>query len=193
MAEPVEGKDQSGQVLFGDILEFVEGKDHGRMPLGGSPANGGKKVSKVSFQIATVGDPLVGLEVEADFDVLILDLEGVDKAPQCAQGRSQSSAGSFAAAQAEQGCSQRRGKQARQRSIFRCFDLDRGEATSLGLEANLVQEHSLADAAQPIEDETAGGTPDLDAVEGDACALNNVVTARKLRRRETSAGRVTAR
>lgn len=190
LAEPVESEDQSGQLLFGDILKFVEGQDNRRIPLERGPTDGVEKVGEIGLQFTTVGHSPVGLEIEADFDVPILELAGVDEAPERPEGGSQGGASSFATAQAEQGCAQRRCKQPWQRSILRRFNLDRSKASRLGLKTNLIQEDGLADTTEPVKYEAAGGTASLDAIEGDARALHNVITAGKLGRRETSPGRV---
>ena len=70
---------------------------------------------------------------------------------------------------------------------------DGDEFTRLGVTAHPVQEHGLADSAQPHHQQALGGQPIADAVESHSCPLDKVIATGKLRWGRAGSGGVWVR
>ena len=78
-------RDEGSELLLFDVLQLVD-KEHERGSRGfcGLPHHLHERL-QVVLEIAVVGEPGLGFEVDSDRDVLILELEGADEASEPAQ------------------------------------------------------------------------------------------------------------
>lgn len=74
--------DQRGEFLLFYILQFIYQKHQGRFGALGSFASQFQQHLKIKFEIAIVGQPGLGIKVETDLNVGVLDLQGFGKPSQ---------------------------------------------------------------------------------------------------------------
>ena len=144
----VQGGDERRQFGFLYVLQLVDEHDQRGAGLRGGGAHCLEQGLQVVLQVAVVGQARLGVEVQADLDVLVLDLQRPHEAGQRAQGALGKVARLLVAAQAQQGLAQLRRQQRRQGAALGRLDADRMHVGALGFVAHPVEKHGLADAAQ---------------------------------------------
>ena len=103
---------------------------------------------EIVLEIAIVGEPGLGLEVEADLDVVILELQRFGEARQRAQRALAERLRLLVARQAQQCDAQLRREQRWKRSALRRLETQRLDAGGFGIVAHPIEQHRLADTPQ---------------------------------------------
>ena len=142
---------------------------------------------QVVLEVAVVGEAGLGLEIQTDLDVLVLDLERLGEARERAQRALAERFRLLVAGQAQQRHAQLRREQSRQRAALGRFDAQRLDAGGLGVVAHAVEQYRLADAAQPHHQEALGRQAAARSAHGDPDRLAQLVAACELGRRRARA------
>src|SRR5215469_5239817 len=146
-----------------------------------------QKVAQVRVQISAVRQSALRLEIGADLDVLVFDLESLGESGQRSSGTRQVGSYFFASIQTQERDTQDRYEKSGQRSFFRCLDSDAGESPSLGLAFDSVQQHRFPNTPQSVKNQAAGSPSGPYPVERYGRALDKLVSSGKLRGRRTGA------
>ena len=182
--------DQRGQLLLLHVLQFVdEHHQRGAAGLGRAP-RGFQQRLQVVLQVAVVGQARFGLQVDADLDIGVLELEAAREAGQRAQRATAQFARLLRARQPQQGLAQLRGEDGRQRSAFRGLDAQRMQPRALGVVAHAVEQHGLADPAQSDHEHALGVAAGAHALAGDVHGAQQFVATGQFRRRRARAGSI---
>ena len=150
-------------------------------------ADGFEQRREIVLEVAVVGEARLRLEVEADLDVLVLDLQRLGEARERAQRALAERLRLLVARQAQQRDAQLRREQRRQRTALGRLDAQRLDARRLGVVAHAVEQHGLADAAQADHQDALRRQAAADALDRDADLLAQLVAAGELRRRRAGA------
>ena len=174
-------------MLLLHVLQFVDEQDQcGAIGLRRAPG-GFQQRLQVVLQVAIVGQPRLGIEVDANLDILVLQLERLGEARQRAQGTPTQIARLLRPRQPQQGLAQLRCQNCRQRAAFGGFHAQGVQPGAFGVLAHPVQQHGLANPAQPDHQHALGVPPGPGALTGDVHRPQQLIAAGQLWRRGTGA------
>jgi len=169
-------------------LQLVDEQHQCGIPVTGCHTGSLQEVLQVEFQITVVGQSRLGFQVDPHLDVLELDPERLCESRQGTQRAFRQCFRLGVAGQAQQRTAQFGGQNRRQRSALGSFDAQGLDAGGLGILAHAVQQHGLADAAQPRHDDIGGMEAAKHPVHGDFGGFDQLLAAGKLGGAHTGAG-----
>ena len=77
---------QRRELLFGDVLQFVQKHDQGGLRLPARLADHFQQGLQVVFQHAVIGQPRFGRHIEAHLDVVVFHFQGAGQPGKTAEG-----------------------------------------------------------------------------------------------------------
>jgi hypothetical protein len=141
------------------------------------------------FQVAVVGEPRLGFEVEPYLDVLILELQTLRESGQRSQSSLSQGLRLRVARQAQQCLPQLRRKQGRQGTGLWRLDPDRLDACGLGIITHAIEQDRLSDASKPDHQNALGRVTQPYPFKRDSDRFAQFVAASQFRGRCTRSGR----
>lgn len=135
-------------MIFLNVLRLIDEKhQRGASPLC-SGADDFQQRLQVVLQVPVVGKPGLRIEIEADLDVLVLDLEGARETRQSSERALGEILGRLVPRKPQQGLPQLRRQHGGQRAAFGRFDAHRLDAGRLGIVTHAVEQYGLPDAPE---------------------------------------------
>ena len=176
---------QRRQFVFFHVLNFVyEQRDATFVGPGRFPARL-QQVLKVRLQVTVVSEARFRLEIQPDFDVLLLHLQRTHESRQCSECPMRHVPRRLAVRQSQQRLSQLRHEKRGQRPILGRFYPRRADADALGVRQQAVQQNRLPYAAKPDHHSATAGPAYPGALQCDPNLLPQFVTAGQFRRLNT--------
>ncbi len=173
----VQGSDQGRQLRFSDILHLVHEDREDRVGPTRCLSHNLKESLEVLFEITIVGETRLGFQVESDFDVVVLDLEGCDEASKASGSSTSKVTSLLVAGQSEERLPELRGEHCWQRPRFRSLHAHRLNSGRLCVQPHALKQHRLSDTAQSDQKATLGRASDSDPLQGDPDLLAQLVAA----------------
>ena len=186
----MQGRDQSRKLRLVDVLQLVDEQDHRGAGLFRSDPDLFQQGRQVRFQVAVIGKPGFGFEIEADLDILVGDPQSLGKARKGAESSLRHILCRFHSAQSQQCDTQLRRQERRQRSPLRGLHAHGVHSVSFGVDAYALEEYGLADSPEPDHEYTLGRVADADPLQRDPDDAAQLVSASQFRRRRAGSGRV---
>jgi hypothetical protein len=178
----MEGGNQRRQLILLDVLKLVDEEDDGGSRLSCRFANYLDERLKIVFQVSAVGKSWLRVEIEANLDVSMFDLQPFGKPGKTSERSNGDILGSIVSGDPEKRDAQFRGEHSGKGPTLRCLDRDRGKPHLLRVLPHAIQENGLPDAAQSDEEHTLCGPAQPNALEGDVDGLAEGVAAGQLGR-----------
>ena len=151
----------------------------------GSAADNHEQVGEISFKVAAVCESPFPFQINREFYIGIFELHGADEAAQRSEGSPKLLANDLAAAEPQERRAQRRNEQAGKRTLFRNFYRYGHKAPGLRIGPDAVEENSLSNSAKAMEEKAAGRPTSSNSIEGNGCALDDVVAPCQFRWRRS--------
>ena len=180
--------DERAEFFLVKILELVNQQRDGNLSLLGGFRHRDKQIGQVTFQIAAVRRAFFRVNVQANLHVAQRHFDAVHETLEHGQSAFSLVTRARHAIQLKEQLAQRRHKQGRQRFVLMGFHHHRAIAGLESEPVNFIEQHRLADTAQPGEQNTFLGSPCLNATKEDARLFEDSRTTNQLGRGRTCAG-----
>ena len=163
----VQRGDQRGKLVLLDVLQLVDEHHQRGARLPGSRARRLEQGLEVVLEVAVVGQAGLGLEVDADLDVLIRTLSARANPASASQRPGRQVLGLLDSRQPQQGRRELRRQHRRQRPALGRLDPEGVQAGRLRVVAHPVQQDRLAYPAKTDQEDAFRGQPAPDPLERD--------------------------
>ncbi len=157
-------------------------------PFLGCLGDGDEQVGQIALQIAAVRHALLGVDVEADFQLAHGDLDPAHERLEHGQSALGLVPGASHSIQFEKQLAERGDQQGRERLVLVCLNEHGTIVRGRGEPLDLVEQHCLADAPQPGEEDAFFRAPLLHPAQEDPSLLEDSLAADQLGRRGAGAG-----
>ena len=170
-------RDQRLELLVIDVLQLVDEHRERRARLVRRGARRLEQRLEIVLEIAVVGETGLGVEIESDFDVLVLHLQRLRETGERAQCAVRELLRLRISGKPEQRLPQLRREDRWQRPVLRRLDAQRLDPAALRFIAHTIEQHGLPHAAQPDHQDALRRTPEPHALERDPDGLDQIVPA----------------
>jgi hypothetical protein len=144
----VQRGDERRQLIFVDVLEFIDGQCDRRLALSRSLSYCCQQVGEIHLKIARVCEPWLRIYVEADLDVTESQFHLADETSERAQRALCRRARGRHAVKFEECRSQCGSKHSGQRPVLRRLKRDAHNASCFGVLTDPIEQHGFSDASK---------------------------------------------
>ena len=152
----MEGGDERSQLVFVDVLELIDEERESCICVLRGDTSRLQQREEIVLEVPVVGEPRLGLVIDADLDVVVLELERLREASEPAQRTNRELLRAFLPREPEQRQAQLGRQHRRERAGFGCLDPESVDARRLRVVAHPVEQHRLAGPSEADHQDALG-------------------------------------
>ena len=143
--------DQGFEVFAGQVLEFIDQNDDRGVSGFRSLACGDEQIGEIAGQFAAVGRTGLGIDIDGELDIPMLDLDGAGIALENTKPLLDLLADTFGPIEFQQGCAEGSYDADRERFVGACLQKIRQRAILVGYGLNLIEQNGFPTPRSPTK------------------------------------------